>query len=796
MNNFPKATIVGYPRIGKNRELKKAEESYWAGKSNIGDLYDVAKNLRLGNYQHLKDLGMIEDWSIPESFSYYDQMLDLAITFGAIPDRFEHLRIVPENEVKDENGQERPVGSFGEKMRRPVGFDEFDLNAYFTIARGDKEKGEDGLPAEMTKWFNTNYHYIVPEFSKSTNLSLTNYAKVRNFEEALNAGYKVRPVLVGPATFLALGKYNGITYKDLIDDLTACYSRLLGVLASKGCEWVQFDEPALISETHNFSKEQLQEICDKVYGELSKLNFENNERPKIFVTSPYGFIGSFYNSFLNLPVEALHIDFTVGFENSDLDLDFDKLNAANKQIVLGLVNGHNIWRADLENNFVKALDPKNVDNFSIGTSCSLQHVPHTIEDEAKLQVNFPALVSNLSFADEKIAEVLSIAGLKEINRDPMQDLEGRSVKQVHEKLTKIKPGDFSREPFEERKKAQHSLLNLPLLPTTTIGSFPQTSEIRKTRAAFKRGEISEEQYQEKMQYFIKACVELQEEIGLDVLVHGESERNDMVQYFAENFEGFDVTENGWVQSYGSRCTKPSILWGDVYRDKPFTVQWIKYAQSLTEKRMKGMLTGPVTILAWSFVREDQPINNTANQVALALRDEIHDLEEAGIKIIQVDEPALRELLPLRKSLQEAYLKWSVNSFKLATSSVAIDTQIHTHLCYSEFEVVLPAIIGLNADVTSIESARSKGEIVGELAKAKYPLEVGPGVYDIHSPRVPSVEEEEHLINQMVDAFKENGLPLDNLWVNPDCGLKTRKDVEVIPALKNMVAATLKVRSVL
>jgi 5-methyltetrahydropteroyltriglutamate--homocysteine methyltransferase len=796
---FPKATIVGYPRIGRNRELKRAEEAYWAGKISLDELKATAKELRLGVYARLKELGLNEDWAIPASFSYYDQVLDAAITFGALPKRFEYLRDIKTTEfsLNSEAGA-RAVNSFAERMRRPLGVDEIDLDGYFTVARGDKNRGEDGLPGEMTKWFDTNYHYIVPELHKDTRFSLANFEILRNFEEAKEAGYNVRPVIVGPVTFLSLAKYTeGADLDYLVEPLAASYARLLSALAAKGAKWIQFDEPAFVSQTHGFSAQMMARVANEVYGELSKLSVSGSERPSILVTTPFGKIDDdVLDDVLGLGVEALHLDLVRG------EYDLHQLNDANKlngkTLVAGLINGRNIWRAKLGevHKKFKALEGQfGLENVTISTSCSLQHVPHTVGDEAKLGREFPELVSNLSFAEEKVNEVVRVAeGYDSCGRKPRAELAGRKVKSVHERVEKVSYDDLKRESIEERKDAQSKRLNLPLLPTTTIGSFPQTPEIRKARASFKKGDLSASQYENAMKDEIKACVELQERLDIDVLVHGEAERNDMVQYFAENFEGFDVTENGWVQSYGSRCTKPSVLWGDVYREEAFTVPWISYAQSLTSRPMKGMLTGPVTILAWSFVRDDQPLSTTANQVALALRDEIEDLEQAGIAIIQVDEPALRELLPLKKADQSAYLKWSVDSFRLATSSVRVDTQIHTHLCYSEFEIVLPAIIALNADVTSIEAARSKMEIVPQLVNAKYPLGIGPGVYDIHSPRVPSQEEIEDLLNYAVQAFKDGDLPISDLWVNPDCGLKTRRDEESTPSLENMVKAAKAVRS--
>lgn len=797
-SNFPKATILGYPRIGKNRELKKQEEAYWSGKIELPALKEEAKKLRLETYQNLVNLGLNkDDWSIPMSFSYYDQVLDASLTFGIIPKRFEYLRneAITDFSKGDNNVGVRAVGSFGEKFRRPLGVDELNLNAYFTIARGDKNKGEEGLPGEMTKWFNTNYHYIVPEFHKDTQISLANYEIVRQFEEAKAAGYNVRPVIVGPATLLALGKYEGgLSPRDFDVDLHSAYARLISVLASKGAKWIQFDEPALVSENIDFPTSEIIDIAGKCYHELAKLNPEDGERPYMFVSSPYAGIDELFPLYEKLEVEALHLDLINGGLPSA-----KPENLVGKTLVAGLVDGHNVWRTDFAQaqatlDRVQQFVGDEAIKISVSTNTSLQHVPHNLKAETEpwLNQNRPELVSNLSFADEKVEEVVCLANGTQSNRADVLPL-NRENDSVRSSLESIKESDFERESIQERKDAQTRVLNLPLLPTTTIGSFPQTVEIRKARASFRKGEINAAEYEAAMKNEIKKCVELQEKIGLDVLVHGEAERNDMVQYFAENFDGCDVTENGWVQSYGSRCTKPSLIWGDVSRPEPFTVSWSKYAQSLTNKPMKGMLTGPVTILAWSFVRNDQPLGVTANQVALALRDEIEDLEAAGIKVIQVDEPALRELLPLKKAYHQQYLDWSVKSFRLATSSVRPDTQIHTHLCYSEFEVVINAIIGLNADVTSIEAARSKMEIVKGIVGAKYPLAIGPGVYDIHSPRIPDQAEITSLLQFAVGEFEKGNLPLTDLWVNPDCGLKTRKDNESTPSLENMVKATKLVR---
>lgn len=800
-NQFAQSTIIGYPRIGKNRELKKALELYWSEKSDLDNLKQSAKELRLSIYQKLSELGLNkDDFSIPNSFSYYDQVLDASLTFGIIPKRFEYLRVEQTTDFSL-NGADatRVVGSFGEKFRRPLGIDELTLNSYFTIARGDKEKGEAGLPGEMTKWFNTNYHYIVPEFHKDTSISLANYEIVRQFKEARDNGYNVRPTIIGPATLLALGKYEpGLTPDDFVPDLLSAYARLISKLATEGAKWIQLDEPALVSENIDFDLDYIYSIAGKCYHEFAKLSVKSQERPAILVTTPYAGVDKYFDKYCSLEVEALHFDAI----NSDIT-QYDLQSIGNKTVVVGCVDGHNVWRNELDKtaqNLQLIKSKLSNSQIAVATNTSLQHVPHSCDqnNEPLLNQNNPQLVSNLSFADEKVNEVQTLA--KSLDGSQVNDLRSaplslnRDNQEVQQKLQSFTAKDFERESIDQRKSAQKIALNLPLLPTTTIGSFPQTAQIRVARAKYKKGEITSDEYIQNMKDEIAQCVKLQEKIGLDMLVHGEAERNDMVQYFCENFDGCDVTQNGWVQSYGSRCTKPSLIWGDVSRPETFTTQWISYAQSLTNKPMKGMLTGPVTILAWSFVRDDQPLETTAYQVALALREEIKDLEDAGIKAIQVDEPALRELLPLKKKDQKSYLDWSVKSFRLATSSVKISTQIHTHLCYSEFEVILEAIIGLNADVTSIEAARSKMEIVKGLVDAKYPLAVGPGIYDIHSPRIPNVKELEDLLIFAVDEFEKSGLDLADLWVNPDCGLKTRKEQESTPSLINMVEATKKART--
>ncbi|MDQ1572577.1 MAG: 5-methyltetrahydropteroyltriglutamate--homocysteine methyltransferase [Actinomycetota bacterium] len=767
---FPTGTILGYPRIGRRRELKKAVEAFWAGTITADELEATAAGLRTATRERLVSLGLGRtDSSIPEAFSYYDQVLDAAVTVGAVPTRFASL-----------------VGADGA----------VDLAGYFTIARGEGEH----VPAEMTKWFDSNYHYLVPEIGPETNFSFASDRLVREVAEATASGYRTRPVIVGPITFLLLSKPSESApadYRplDRLDDLLPVYAELLAALTAVGAEWVQLDEPALVSESIEVPRAVVLAATKRAYDLLSAVP----ARPQIFVAAPYGSLDDALPVLGSTPIEAIGLDLMRGAapsSSSGFAADF----STDKVLVGGVVDGHNIWRGDLEAAWeklesLKALSP----NIAVSSSTSLFHTPHDVEDEPALD---PRLKTWLAFADQKVGQVATLAkGLDDGKAKIQSELDAASAAladrhsapgvrdgAVRLRVDELKDADFSRSDYALRLVAQDAALDLPLLPTTTIGSFPQTGDIRRERARFARGEITEGEYVEAMEDEITRVVKLQEEIGLDVLVHGEPERNDMVQYFAELLDGFAVTQNGWVQSYGSRCTRPSLLWGDVSRPAPMTVGWSSFTQSLTAKPVKGMLTGPVTILAWSFVRDDQPLGDTANQVALALRDEIADLEAAGIKVIQVDEPALRELLPLKKKDQPNYLDWSVGSFKLATSGVADKTQIHTHLCYSEFGVVIDAINRLDADVTSIEAARSRMEVVPDIERSGFARGIGPGVYDIHSPRVPSVDEVTSLLEIALASIPER-----QVWVNPDCGLKTRGYTETVDSLKNVLAATRAVR---
>ncbi|WP_152189119.1 5-methyltetrahydropteroyltriglutamate--homocysteine S-methyltransferase [Georgenia satyanarayanai] len=787
---LPAATILGYPRIGPRRELKRAVESFWAGRSELDDLLIAAAELRRRQRARLIDLGLAaDDASIPSDFSFYDQVLDTAVTLGAVPPRFADLL--------DDDGA-------------------LDLPGYFTLARG----AGDRPPLEMTKWFDTNYHYLVPEISPETRFRLADDRVQRCFLEAAAEGVTTRPVIVGPVSFLLLSKAVGeeqpdadgaapvaappedFTPLDRLDDLLPAYVELLRELGQAGAPWLQVEEPALAVDW-GVPREQVLAAVERAYTALAT-ELTRPERPALFVPVAYGPADDALPVLAGAGVEAVGIDLVRGDVPSGEVLS----GLGDAVVVAGVVNGRNVWRTDLDAAFERLEELEaglpegaaRAGRLCVGTSTSLQHVPYDVGAETGLD---PQLSSWLAFADQKVEEVLALATALTRGRDAAGEaftaaadrrrsrLEHPGVRRadVRDRVAALSDADRQRAPFAERAATQAEVLDLPPLPTTTIGSFPQTVEIRRARAAYGRGELSAEEYTAAMREEIARVVQLQEELGLDVLVHGEPERNDMVQYFAENLEGFSVTQNGWVQSYGTRCTRPSILWGDVARPAPITVEWSRYAASLTDKPVKGMLTGPVTILAWSFVRDDQPLADTAAQVALALRDEVADLEAAGIGVIQVDEPALRELLPLRAEHHAAYLEWSVGAFRLATAVADPATQVHTHLCYSEFGEVIGAIDDLDADVTSIEAARSRMEVLPELQAAGFARGVGPGVYDIHSPRVPSEEEVAELV-----ALAAESVPPQLLWVNPDCGLKTRGYDEVEPSLRHLVAAARKVRA--
>jgi 5-methyltetrahydropteroyltriglutamate--homocysteine methyltransferase len=750
------ATVVGSPRIGPKRELKRATEGYWAGRTSRTELENVAATLRRDMWRGLADAGLD---SVPvNTFSYYDQVLDTAVMLGALPARAAQ---VPD-----------------------------DLDRYFAAARGNK----DVAPLEMTKWFDTNYHYIVPEIEPATTFTLNPDKVLSELKEALEQGIPARPVVIGPVTFLLLSKgvNGGGAPIERLQELVPIYSELLSQLADNGAQWVQLDEPALVTDI----SPDAPALAEAVYNALGKVT----NRPAIYVATYFGDPGASLAALARTPIEAIGVDLVYGADTAVAAVP----ELAGKTLVAGVVDGRNIWRTDLEAALGKlATLLGSAANVAVSTSCSTLHVPYSLEPETDLD---DALRSWLAFGQEKVAEVVTLA------RALHGDLGGRASvadeiaasnaavasrksdprlhnDRVRARIDSIVASGTHRGDAAQRRASQDARLHLPPLPTTTIGSYPQTTAIRKARAALRAGEIDEAEYNKRMKQEIADVIKLQEDLGIDVLVHGEPERNDMVQYFAEQLEGFFATQNGWVQSYGSRCVRPPVLYGDVVRTHPMTVEWATYAQSLTNKPVKGMLTGPVTILAWSFVRDDQPLADTAYQVALAIRDETVDLQTAGIAVIQVDEPALRELLPLRRADQDEYLRWAVGSFRLATSGVADSTQIHTHLCYSEFGEVIGAIADLDADVTSIEAARSHMEVLDDLNSVGFANSVGPGVYDIHSPRVPSTDEMAESLRAALKA-----IPAGRLWVNPDCGLKTRNTEEVTASLQNMVAAAQEVRA--
>ena len=747
------ATVTGSPRIGPRRELKRATEGYWAGRTSRSDLESVASTLRHDMWSGLAEAGLD---SVPvNTFSYYDQMLDTAVMLGALPAR---VAAIPD-----------------------------ELDRYFAAARGN----DDVAPLEMTKWFDTNYHYLVPEIEPATRFTLNPDKVLSELKEALGQGIPARPVVIGPVTFLLLSKgvNGGGAPIERLQELVPIYSELLSLLADNGARWVQLDEPALVTDI----SPDAPALAEAVYNALGALS----NRPAIFVATYFGDPGASLAGLARTPVEAIGVDLVAGADTAIAGVP----ELANKTLVAGIVDGRNVWRTDLEAALGKlATLLGSAATVAVSTSCSTMHVPYSLEPETDLD---DALRSWLAFGQEKVAEVVTLARALHDGRDTVADKIAASNAavasrtgdprlhndRVRARVDAIVASGTHRGDAAERRASQDARLHLPPLPTTTIGSYPQTSAIRKARAALRAGEIDNAEYVRRMKKEIADVIKLQEDLGLDVLVHGEPERNDMVQYFAEQLEGFFATQNGWVQSYGSRCVRPPILYGDVVRTHPMTVGWITYAQSLTDKPVKGMLTGPVTILAWSFVRDDQPLADTANQVALGIRDETVDLQSAGIAVIQVDEPALRELLPLRRADQEEYLRWAVGSFRLATSGVADSTQIHTHLCYSEFGDVIGAIADLDADVTSIEAARSHMEVLDDLNAIGFSNSVGPGVYDIHSPRVPSA-------NEMAESLRAalRAVPAQRLWVNPDCGLKTRKTDEVTASLQNMVAAAQEVRA--
>lgn len=761
------AANLGLPRMGVGRELKWALERHWKGKIPLVEVEQTAWSLRSQHWQLQKAAGI---QSIPSNdFSYYDHVLDTACLLGCVPSRY------------------RWSGG------------NVDTATYFAMARGgtklDSSGNEVSVTAmEMTKWFDTNYHYIVPEFEDGQKFRLSSTKPFDHFTEAKSLGIHTRPVLLGPVSFLLLGKSKGsVKPLDLLDGVLAVYEQVLSKLASLGADWVQIDEPCLVMDLDDAARA----AYAKAYARIAK----SVPSVKIMLATYFEDLDGNTECALSLPVAGLHIDTTRA--SGLLDTVLPKMGPT-KVLSVGVIDGRNIWRADLDKatDFVsRAVKALGQDRVQAAPSCSLLHVPMTLRTEEDLD---PTLKSWLAFAEEKLAEIVTVAKAATSGKDSVADALNHSrtanhsrmtspllnVKSVRDRMAAITAAMETRKsPYAKRIAAQQKLLNLPAFPTTTIGSFPQTNRIREARAHTKAGKKSEAEYLQYLREEIASCVKWQEDAGIDVLVHGEFERNDMVEHFASEINGYAFTANGWVQSYGSRCVKPPVIFGDVSRKHPMTVEWSKYAQSLTKKPMKGMLTGPVTMLQWSFVRDDQPRSDTCVQLALALRDEVTDLEAAGIRVIQIDEPAIREGLPLRRSKWDAYLAWAVRAFRVSASGVADDTQIHTHMCYSEFNDIIGSVAAMDADVVSIETSRSQMELLDAFAKFKYPNGIGPGVYDIHSPRVPPMAEMAGLLHKALGHLKA-----EQLWVNPDCGLKTRHWDEVRPALEAMVAAAKKMRA--
>jgi 5-methyltetrahydropteroyltriglutamate--homocysteine methyltransferase len=758
--------VLGYPRIGSHRELKKACEAYWAGKMSLEKLQLTARQLRRQHWETLQQAGI--DLIPSNDFSLYDQVLDLCLMTGVIPARFTPLL----NSLASASSPE----------------------LYFAMARGYQKNGLDITAMEMTKWFDTNYHYLVPEFDANQQFRVLSNKCTEEFREALTLGIHTKPVLLGPVSFLLLGKIKdeGLQVSELLNKLLPVYIQLLQNLQQAGATLVQLDEPCLVLDLTPEQQALYQYAYTKINAALPDL--------QILLATYFGSLQENTALALQLPVQALHIDLVRAPEQLTAVLEG---LPKGMRLSLGIINGRNIWKNNYESSLQlvqQAVAAVGEERLLLATSCSLLHTPYDLELETDEQVLTPQIKNWMAFARQKVQELVALkqilAGdkaLLEANRKSLHEKSTAAI--VHKAAVKARvkaltDADATRlHPFATRQQAQEAVLRLPLFPTTTIGSFPQTEEIRKLRADLKKGLITTQQYDNDIRKAIAAAVKWQEGLGLDVLVHGEFERNDMVEYFGEQLEGFVFTQNGWVQSYGSRCVKPPIIYGDVQRPKPMTVNWSSYAQSVTRKPMKGMLTGPVTILQWSFVRDDQPRADTTLQIALAIRDEVQDLENAGIGVIQVDEPAIREGLPLRKAQWQQYLDWAVRAFRVSVSCVKDETQIHTHMCYSEFNDIIDSIAAMDADVITIETSRSQMELLEAFGAFRYPNEIGPGVYDIHSPRVPAIDEMTALLEKAVQL-----LPARNIWVNPDCGLKTRKWPETEQSLRNMVAAAQHMRA--
>jgi 5-methyltetrahydropteroyltriglutamate--homocysteine methyltransferase len=759
---MPIATNLGFSRVGPRRELKKALEQYWSGSIDENELTQCGRRLRARNSAWQSEARL--DHIPSNDFSFYDHVLDTCLMVDAIPPRFRHL---------DEASH---------------------FDRYFAMARGGSERRGATAAMEMTKWFDTNYHYLVPEYEPGQAFRLASTKPVDEYLEAKASGIETRPVLLGPVSFLLLGKSLAEGEDPLVhlDSLLPVYGQLLERLAVAGAGWVQMDEPCLVAD----STSEHRAAWARAYERLSDAS-----GPRLLVATYFGDLGDNLRTALRLPVDALHVDLVRSRDQ------FDRLLASvpkRLSLSLGLVDGRNVWKTDLAAAQAvarRAVDALGPDRVMVGPSCSLLHVPVDLDEETELD---DELRSWMAFGRQKLHEIRVLAdalgGGGDAARGELaanaRDVESRRRSgrthnpDVRRCMASVEPAMLNREsPFAERRRSQRESLSLPPLPTTTIGSFPQTAEIRKARADHRRGGLSDEQYEAFLEKAMADTIRFQEQLGLDVLVHGEAERNDMVEYFGERLEGMAVTKNGWVQSYGSRCVKPPILFGDVRRRGPMTVGWATRAMACTSKPVKGMLTGPITILCWSFVRDDQPRSETCRQIALAIRDEVADLEAAGVGVIQIDEPALREGMPLRAADRESYLDWAVDAFRLASCGVRDRTQIHTHMCYCEFNDIIEAIARLDADVISIEASRSRMELLKAFGEFKYPNDIGPGVYDIHSPQVPTTESMRELLEKALEV-----LDARQIWVNPDCGLKTRRWEEVTPALANMVAAARSLRA--
>lgn len=752
-----KTSIIGYPRIGARRELKFASERYFRHEISEAELQTAAKAVRLAGLNAQKNSGL--DFVPSNDFSFYDNTLDAAVLLGAVPARYAALGLSP-------------------------------LDTYFAMARGYQGEKGDVKALAMKKWFNTNYHYMVPEIEDDTRIRLSATQPFDLFAEALRAGVKTRPAVVGAFTFLKLARFTGTkTAADFAPAVVAAYRDLIDVLQNAGAEWIQFDEPSLVTDLT---------VSDIAFFRSIYTEILAGKKIKVLLQTYFGDVRDCYTEICALPFDAIGLDFVEGKRNLSLVKTYGF--PAGKTLIAGVVNGKNVWRNDFAKTVATVRELRSVcADVALGTSCSLLHVPYTVAAETRLSEEYK---KRFAFAEEKLGE---LAALKKILSAPVPEEtseyaenvalfaapRGGENPAVRAKVAALTDSDFERKPdFYTREKIQKERFALPLFPTTTIGSFPQTADVKAARSKHKKGELSDADYESFLRDKIAECIRKQEEIGLDVLVHGEFERNDMVEYFGENLDGYLFTENAWVQSYGTRCVKPPVIWGDVSRSAPMTVRWSKFAASLTDKPVKGMLTGPVTILNWSFPREDITLRESAMQIALAIREEVLDLEANGIKIIQVDEAALREKLPLRKADRRVdYLDWAIPAFRLVHSGVRPETQIHTHMCYSEFGDIIRDIDSMDADVITFEASRSDLRILDDLKAADFRTEVGPGVYDIHSPRVPSEDEIVAALGKMLAK-----IPREKLWVNPDCGLKTRGWSETVPSLENLVGAARKLRN--